>query len=221
MNWNRIAAFLLAGALAALAGEIPPGFKRIFDGKDLKGWHISQVTNHGKSQDWTVVDGVLSGGQDPPGNGGILLTDKKYRNYEIYMEIKPDWGCDGGLFLRSNEKGQSYQVQINYLPNDFVGGISGEGLGPNETTIKMARAEGWEKLWKKDDWNSLRARIEGDIPHITVWINGTKITDWTDTENHLIGGAADGEIALQVHGGKGRWALGAHHRFRNIAIKEL
>jgi hypothetical protein len=59
------------------------------------------------------------------------------------------------------------------------------------------------------------------VPHITVWINGTKITDYTDTANHLIGGAVDGEIALQVHGGKPRWALGAHHRFRNIAIKEL
>lgn len=85
----------------------------------------------------------------------------------------------------------------------------------------MMKAEGWEKLWKKDDWNSLRARIEGDVPHITVWINGTKITDFTDTANHLIDGATEGEIALQVHGSKGRWAAGAHHRFRNIAIKEL
>jgi hypothetical protein len=204
-----------------LTAQVPPGFQPIFNGKDLTGWHISQVTEHGKSKDWTVSNGVLSGGQDPPGNGGILLTDKKYRNFEIYMEIKPDWGCDGGLFLRSNEKGQSYQVQINYLPNDYVGGISGEGLAPDGRTIKMVTAPGWEKVWKKDEWNSLRARIEGDIPHITVWINESKITDWTDTGNHLIDGAVDGEIALQVHGGKGRWALGAHHRFRNIAIKEF
>ena len=207
--------------LAAQTGGIPKGFHRIFNGKDLTGWHISTVTPHGNSQDWTVTHGVLSGGQDKPGNGGILLTDKKYKNYEIYMEIKPDWGCDGGLFLRSNERGQSYQVQINYLPNDYVGGISGEGLGPNETTIKMMPAPGWEKVWKKDDWNSLRARITGDVPHITVWINGTQVTDFTDTANHLIGGLTDGEIALQVHGSKGRWASGAHHRFRNIAIKEL
>jgi hypothetical protein len=137
--------------LAAQTGKIPPGFQRVFNGKDLTGWHISTVTQHGNSNDWTVQDGVLSGGQDKPGNGGILLTDKHYRNFEIYMEIKPDWGCDGGLFLRSNEEGQSYQVQINYLPNDYVGGISGEGLGPNGTTIKMMPAEGWEKLWKKDE----------------------------------------------------------------------
>jgi hypothetical protein len=80
------------------------------------------------------------------------------------MEIKPDWGCDVGLFLRANEGGQSYQVQTNDPPNDYVGGISGEGLGPNGTTLKMSPAPDWEKVWKKDDWNSLRARIEGDVP---------------------------------------------------------
>ena len=38
--------------------------------------------------------------------------------------------------------------------------ISGEGLGPNGTTLKMSPAPDWEKVWKKDDWNSLRARID-------------------------------------------------------------
>lgn len=193
----------------------------MFNGKDLTGWHISQVTHHGNSRDWTVQDGVLSGGQDKPGNGGVLLTDRKYRNFEIEIEIKPDWGCDGGLFLRSNEKGQAYQVQINYLPNSVLGGISGEGLAPYGKTIPMAGAPGWEKLWKKDDWNRLRARIEGDVPHITVWLNGTKLTDWTDSSNRLVGGAVDGFIGLQVHGGTDAWARGAHHRFRNIVVREL
>jgi hypothetical protein len=211
---------LAALPLAAQNGGIPEGFHLIFNGKDLAGWHISQVTEHGNSRDWTVENGVLSGGQDRPGNGGVLLTDRKYRNFEIYMEIMPDWGCDGGLFLRSNEKGQSYQVQINYLPNNYVGGISGEGLAPDGKTIKMAAAEGWQKYWKKDGWNALRAKIEGDIPHLVVWLNGTKLNDWTDTQNHLVGGAVDGEIGLQVHGGTYAWAKGAHHRFRNIAIKE-
>ena len=218
---KRLTFMLLTATLVADTARIPGGFKKIFNGKDLKGWHISTVSRHGNSQDWIVKDGVLSGGQDKPGNGGILVTNRKYKNYEIYMELYLDWGCDGGLFLRSTEEGQAYQVQINYLPNDYVGGISGEALGPNGATIKMQPAPGWEKLWKKGEWNSLRARIEGDVPHITVWINGAKLTDWTDTENHLIGGAVDGKIALQVHGGTGRWASGGRHKFRNIALKEL
>ena len=32
------------------------------------------------------------------------------------MEVKPDWGCDSGLFLRSSESGEAYQVTLDYLP---------------------------------------------------------------------------------------------------------
>src|SRR5579871_4260957 len=96
----------LAGALFAAAGKIPSGFRPLFNGKDLTGWHISEVNHHGNTKAWKVEGGVLSGTQDPPGNGGILLTDKSYRDFEISLEVKPDWGCDGGLFLRSDEKGE-------------------------------------------------------------------------------------------------------------------
>lgn len=205
----------IALALPLLAQNGPPaGFKKIFDGKDLKGWHVSQVNHHGNTQ-WRVEKGVLLGTQDKPGNGGILLTDKKYKNYEVYLELNPDFGCDSGLFLRSNEKGQAYQVMLDYLQGGNMGGIYGEGL----KDVKGVNAD-FEKVWKKGEWNSIRARIEGDIPHITVWMNGVQLTDWTDTANHLPDGATDGMISVQVHGGK-RWVEGGYHRFRNIAVKEL
>jgi hypothetical protein len=51
-------------------------------------------------------------------------------------------------------------------------------------------------------------------------MNGTKLVDWTDTANHAVGGATEGMIAVQVHGGK-RWVAGGYHRFRNIAVREL
>lgn len=82
--------------------------------------------------------------------------------------------------------------------------------------LPVSCKEALRKHWKKDDWNTLRARIEGSPPHITVWLNEQKITDWRDTETC----AAEGHIALQVHGGK-RWVQGGFHRFRNIAVREL
>lgn len=200
----------------AVAGEIPEGFTPIFNGKDLSGWHISQTNHHGTTQAWKVEDGVITGTQDKPGHGGVLLTDKKYKDFEVYIEVNPDFGCDSGLFLRSNEKGHAYQVMLDYLEGGSVGGIYGEGL----EGVKGARGEGWEKVWKKGEWNSIRARIEGEVPHIQVWMNGTKIVDWTDTANHAADGATEGMIAVQVHAGK-RWVDGGKHRFRNIAVKEL
>ena len=204
-------------AIAALAqtGGVSPGFTRIFNGKDLKGWHISQTNHHGTTPDWHVEKGVILGSQNPPGKGGILLTDKKYRNFEVTLEVKPDFGCDSGLFLRSSEAGEAYQVLLDYLEGGNVGGIYGEKL----QDVKGVRGD-YEPHWKKDDWNLLRVRIEGDVPHIQVWLNGAQITDWTDTENHAAGGATEGMIAVQVHGGK-RWVEGGHHRFRNLAVKEL
>jgi lysophospholipase L1-like esterase len=203
-------------SVPAEAANIPAGFTPIFNGKDLTGWHVSQTNHHGNSKAWTVENGILTGAQDRPGHGGILVTDKSYKNYEIYLEVNPDWGCDGGLFLRSTEAGEAYQVMLDYLPGGSVGGVYGEGL----KDVAAFAAPGWQQHWKKGEWNTIRARIEGDIPHITVWMNGTRISNWTDTANHLPGGVQDGHIAVQVHMGN-RWVVGGKHRFRNIAIHEL
>lgn len=198
--------------------EIVPGdseFQPLFTGKDLSGWHISQVNHHGNTQAWKVENGAITGTQDKPGHGGILLTDRKFRNFEVSLEISPDFGNDSGLFLRSSEKGEAYQILLDYLDGGAIGGVYGErlegvqGFAPN-----------WQEVYKRGEWNHLRARIEGDVPHIQVWLNGTKITDWRDSANHLPNGAIDGMIAVQVHGGN-RWVPGGKHRFRNIAVREL
>ncbi|HXY38617.1 MAG TPA: DUF1080 domain-containing protein [Vicinamibacteria bacterium] len=209
-------------ALLAVAASpaVPPGFTPIFDGKDLAGWHVSEVNHHGNTKGWTVKDGVLLGTQDRPGNGGILLTDRRYRDFEVSLEANPDWGCDGGLFLRSNEKGEAYQVMIDYLEGGSVGGIYGEGL----EGVKTLATPEYVKHWKKGEWNRLRARIEGEVPHIQVWLNDAPLVDWTDTANHAAGGAGDGMIALQVHYTNAttpRWKQGGFHRFRDVAVKEL
>lgn len=237
MRSNRTLALALtfaAIALPAELGKIPDGFTPIFNGVDLTGWHISQTNHHGVTPAYRVLHGLIVATQNPFGKGGILLTDKKYRNVEVYMEIKPDWGCDSGLFLRSSEAGEAYQVMLDYLPNGGMGGIYGERLqgvnmgGPARANLSAderaallrKRNEGWQKVWKREEWNSIRARIEGQIPHITVWINEQLITDWTDTANHAANGAEDGPIAIQVHGGN-RWVEGGLWRWRNIAVKEL
>jgi hypothetical protein len=151
------------------------------------------------------------------------------------MEVKPDWGCDGGLFLRSTEKGEAYQVMLDYLPGGMMGGVYGEnlkdvvwtpaGLSPaDREALQKKRMDSWQRVWKREEWNSVRARIEGPVPHIQVWINGQQITDWTDTANHAIGNADDGMLAIQMHFTDekvNRWVDGGFWRWRNIAVKEL
>lgn len=197
--------------------HVPPGFTPIFNGKDTTGWHVSRTNHHGTSPDWHVENGVLVGMQQPVGKGGIILTDKKYKNFEVYLELNPDWGCDGGLFLRSSEQGEAYQVMIDYREGGTLGGVYGERL----KDVSGSSVVDWEKYYRRGEWNAIRARVTGDIPHIQVWMNGTRVTDWPDVTNHAAGGALDGMIAVQVHGGTEIWKAGGKQRFRNIAIKEL
>jgi hypothetical protein len=217
---------LMLAAAGAVGAEVPEGFTPLFNGRDLAGWHVSRSNHHGNTQGWTVEDGTILATQDRPGNGGILLTDRTFGDFEVSLDIKPDWGCDGGLFLRSSEKGEAYQVMIDYLEGGVVGGIYGEeleGLDPATAEERTAR-DRWKEAWREGEWNTLRARIEGAVPHIQVWLNDRRIVDWTDNANHAAGGATRGMIALQVHLSNERtprWKAGGLHRFRNIGVRQL
>ncbi|MCX6877393.1 MAG: DUF1080 domain-containing protein [Verrucomicrobia bacterium] len=231
-------------ALGASADEKKDAdFQSIFDGKTLAGWHTSAQTGHSRASDnksggrWVVEDGAIVGSQDIAGNGGILLTDTKFSDYEIVLEMNNDFGPDSGLFMRSTENGTAYQAMIDYHPGGNLMGIYGEGdLGAkpaisnftftDQVTVIKEHAgapttlpvmvEAWPFFWRHGQWNELRARIVNNPPHITTWVNGVKFMDWTETEKRH---PDDGAIGLQVHGG-GDFTK-QFVRYRNIRIKLL
>lgn len=210
------------------APQIPDGFVPLFNGKDLSGWHVSKTARHGRTPDFHVVHGVLLGTQQPYGQGGMLVTDRKYRNFELTLEAKPDWGCDSGIFFRTTESGAAYQITMDYLGTGNgnlgrmigEGGISlgGGGRGPGTPQATPSAAS---QAWKREEWNLIRVRVEGTVPKVTVWINNQLVNEQQDTENHAPEGMVEGPIALQVHGGTDRWVPGGFWRWRNIGIREL
>jgi len=244
---HTVLAFTLGLATLALAclaptdagQKKPDGFVKIFDGKTLDGWHVSAKSGHsGKSKNksggkWVVEDGAIVGTQDIVGNGGIIITDKKYKDFEVALFMKNDFGLDSGLFLRSTEDGKAYQAMVDYYKGGNVMGIYGEGLGgfhyrnysflDSPDKIKEEKAdfklpispEKWGDFWKTGAWNELKARIVGNPPTITTWINGVQFMEWTDDKKRL----DEGGIALQVHGGDHFFKLQC--RYRNIRVKEL
>jgi hypothetical protein len=215
---------LLGAAGLSLSGQeigrIPAGFTSILKNDSLDGWHISQTSRSGNTQFWKVQGGTLTISQDKPGNGGLLVTNRTYKDYEVYLEVWPDWGCDGSLYLRTYAQGAAYQVMIDYLEKGFVGGIYLSKDLPEAKPGGRQGGDAWVKVWRKDAWNSVRARIEGANAHITTWVNGTQVADYTMPKNYLPGGAVDGSIGLHVHHGD-RWAAGKVHRYRNIAVREI
>jgi hypothetical protein len=232
---KRILSGLAAlAALAALTagvgaqGQIPDGFTRIFNGKDLTGWHISRTTHHGATGSYTVKDGVLLMSQKPFGQGGLLMTDKVYKDFEIYLELNPDAGFNSGIFLRSTESGSAYQIEV-VAPGDATGDLIGEGIRFSRPQY-IGEKKPVMSVWKTGEWNSIRVRMVGEAPHVTTWVNGTQLYELQMPQNDQIGGVYGGMVGLQLHwtavyspvAGNGTdsrpWQL---QRYRNIAIKEL
>jgi hypothetical protein len=228
--------------LAAPSFGAEDGFVPIFDGHSLKGWHPSAKTGHSaasKNQSggkWIVKDGAIHGTQDIPGNGGIIITDEQFGDFEISLEMNNDYGPDSGLFLRSTEDGKAWQAMIDYHSGGNLMGIYGEGLdakpslrnysfGETPEIITLStnapvplpvKAESWKHFWRHGQWNELRARITGNPPHITTWINGVTIMEWQENQ---LRHPATGGIALQVHGGGNH--TNEFVRYRNIRVKRL
>ena len=181
----------------------------LFDGHTLKGWHTNpEPIGHGTGGRWSVEDGAIVGEQDPPGsgNGGILLTDRKFSDFELVIDMKPDWRVCSGVFVRGNDQGQCFQMMVDYHDKGNIGHIYGEGTGgfnnrPFEinglhnaaeeliglttdsldTTFSRQytiSGESWIRAWKLGEWNTARLRVIGNPPKITTWINEVKVSEF-------------------------------------------
>lgn len=216
--------FVLLGCATA---QIPAGFKSLFNGKDLKQWHTSRTSHQGTVGNFYVEKGAITLKQNPYGQGGVLLTNKKFKDFELYVEVKIDSFCNGGIFLRSTETGQAYQIEL------AMPGGTGSLLGEAMQISQSAEAKDIAKAWKANEWNSFRIRMVGEVPTISLWVNGVLMWEVTQPKNDFTAGAVEGMIGLQSHwtalyqpipGGfnmPGAWRPGAAHRFRNVGIKEL
>jgi hypothetical protein len=231
---------LAAWGLLALTclGVLDEGMIPLFNGRTLEGWHTNPETiGHGTGGDWQVVEGAIVGQQDPPGsgNGGILLSDQKFGDFELTLELKPDWGVDSGLFLRANDQGQCFQVMVDYHDNGNVGHIYGEGTGgfsnrPFEIVGEYAddkslskvvarpladpppgqacTADEWTKAWKVGEWNVLKVRVVGNPPRITTWINDLLVSEFDGAA--FAGEAYNKDMVAEQLGPTGSIALQVH-----------
>jgi len=196
--------------------NVPPkGFTALFNGKDLSGWKglvaspperakMSAETLKSKQAEadermrahWKVEDGALVF----DGKGDSLCTIKDYGDFELYVDWKILKDGDSGIYLRG-----SPQVQIWDNPLGS-GAFYNNQKNPSNPLVKADKAIG--------EWNTFRIRMVGE--RVSVWLNGTLVTDNVVMENYWERDKPiypKGQIELQNHGNT-LW-------FRNVFIKEL
>jgi hypothetical protein len=164
----------------------------LFNGKDLSGWHTQRPQNQ-----WVVENGVLKS----PKSGSNIMTDQKFNDFKLHIEVKFPSGSNSGVYLRGR-----YEVQVedNYgkEPNShYFGGIYGF-LTPNEMAVKPA-----------GEWNTYDITLVGR--RVTVVANGKTIIN-DQTIPGITGGALDSK-----EGEPGPIFLQGDHgpvEYRNIII---
>ena len=233
-----ILSVLCAGAYSAShAADAEPGFKSLFNGKDLTGWE-------GDPKFWSVKDGAITGQttKDNPAHGNTFLIWKggTVDNFEIRFSYKIVANNDkdfanSGLQYRSKDKGNfvvaGYQADFE-AAKTYSGILYDEAGGAGGRQIMAARGE--KVVWdancqkqvagsvgkseeiqariKKEDWNDYVVIADGY--HFIHKINDVTTVDVTD--NCEAKRLSSGIVALQLHAGDPMTV-----QFKNIRIKPL
>ena len=193
----------------------PPGFKALFNGKDLKGWKglVSSPPERAKmSADalaaeqkkadeqmrahWKVVDGAL----EYDGGGNSLCTARDYADFEMLVDWKIDAGGDSGIYLRGSPQVQIWDDRVG------SGGLYNNQKNPSKPIENADNKPG--------QWNRFRILMLGE--KVSVWLNGKLVVDHVTMENYRERDKPiypSEQIELQHHNSK-LW-------FKNIYIREI
>ena len=200
---RKLAALGLA-LLAPIAAAAEPAWKELFNGINLDGWH---AVPGGK---WEVVDGTILGTspRSEPRHG-LLMTNRRFRNFRVRAKFKVTSG-DSGFYFRvektnTNVSVRGFQAEVDNSKE--VGGLYETSM---RAWVRKPDPKVISRLVKPGNWTDLLVSAIGN--NITVFLNGTKVTELLDDAKCL----KEGHIALQLHGGQDMRV-----QFKDLAIQEL
>lgn len=172
----------------------PLGLKSIFNGKDLTGWkqYPEMVTKFSVTEEGAIH------AQDGPGQ---LETEGLYANFILQLDAKTNAeNLNSGVFFRCipGDKMMGYESQIH---NGIEGDDPTKPIDSGTGAI-FRRCVARKVVSKDNQWLTKTLIAEG--AHISVWVNGYQVTDWTDQrkpdENPRRGQRLTaGSIILQGH----------------------
>lgn len=213
--------------------EKAEGWKLLFDGKTTKGWRNFNKQTIGSS--WVIDNEALhlkaekkSDGHWQAADGGDIITEDEFENYELSLEWKIAPCGNSGIIYNVIES-DKYQYVWQTGPEMQV---LDNSCHPDAKIVKHRAGDLYDLIESRyvtvkpaGQWNHVRLIIKNG--HLEHWLNGRKVVEtemWTDDWKNMIanskfkdmpgfGTARKGHISLQDHGDR-VW-------YRNIKIKEL
>lgn len=201
---KQLYAFVLVGVFGIGsvfgADDSADGWKRIFDGKTLKGWKASE-----RPEGWTVEDGVLVGRGS---RTHLFYVAEEFDNFEFKADILTQPKTNSGIYFHSKyqEGGwprNGHEVQVNVSHRDPV------KTGSIYNVVKVYQTPAKDKEW----WTQT-IRVSGQ--NVRVTINDQLVVDYTEPPGVTLSRRIDkGLFALQQHD------PGSVVRYRNIMVRRL
>ena len=216
------------------AAELEPGFKSLFNGKDLTGWA-------GNADLWSVKYGAITGvtKADPKltHNTFLVYEGGMFDDFELRLSYRIENG-NSGIQYRSKVLSQGkFGPIVGGYQADFEAGktYSGilyeekfrgilaqrgqktivkevDGKTKVEVTGSVGDTDEIQSKIKHEDWNDYVVIANGN--HLRHFINGAQTIDVVDEQASKA--AKSGSLALQIHVGPPMVV-----QFKNIRIRSL
>lgn len=214
--------------------EAAEGWKLLWDGSTSEGWRSARGPEFPR-KGWQMKDGLLTvekADGAEAGNGGDIITTRKYRNFVLSVDFQITRGANSGVKYFVNPDindtpegsaiGCEFQILDDKVHPDAKLGVKGNRkLGSLYDLIPAPDS----KPFRPGFFNTAVVVVRGN--HVEHWLNGVKIVEYERNNpmwNALVayskyrnwvdfGNFESGHILLQDHGDE--------VRFKNIKIKEL
>ncbi len=208
-------ATLNAQAPAAATATIPPvpklklekGFKKIFDGKSMKGWKLAEENQTA----WTIENGYIKA------NGSrshlyYVGDAEPFVNFELKVDALTEPVSNGGIYFHTAYQVTSwpkagFEVQVNQTHGDW------KKTGSLYDVVNVK-----ENFVADNVWYTYHIIVKDK--HVTIKINDKVAVDWEQPADR----AAGKDFARMLD--KGTFAFQAHDpksvvRYTNVRVKRL
>ena len=184
----------------------PEGMKSIYNGQNLDNWNVypempGKFTVDGQNGELLAQDGP-----------GMLESKESYADFVFQIAaFTAEKNLNSGVFFRCipGEKMNGYESQIHN------GTVDGDRTKPLDSGTGAIFRRTVARYVNSDDQTWLRKTIVAHGAHISVWVNGLQVTDWTDdrkpNDNPRRG------LRLEA----GTFMLQAHDPTTNVRFKDI